>query len=306
MTQMFEKLQKCPNMQNRSREEVYYHCRWLARLGMLTMNRLVDALNEGDRRGLMDACFVGLPGVPDHASEYDGGYYHKEARLLADVAKTHRMLDYKDLLVLRVRVGAAHLPMQNERVIVVHVSKPQDAVDAMSQEFAKHIVDPSMRSRLLSHQKDTEVDRVAHDFLMWADAEYKVQVESLSSKVGVIAAQRLLRVHGIKSRLAGGSVIRILDRLMGAPYSVKKLETFMCNGVAARFGDEDGLFRILDRLMGAPYSVKKLETFMCGGVAARLHEQSFLEALTRLPILNKARAAELCKSFPLAKRARTS
>ena len=45
---------------------------------------------------------------------------------------------------------------------------------------------------------------------------------------------------------------------MGAPYNVKKPETFMCNGVAAKFDDEDGLFRILDRLMGAPYNAKKL------------------------------------------------
>ena len=100
-------------------------------------------------------------------------------------------------------------------------------------------------------------------------------------------------------------LFRILDRLMRAPYGVKKLETFVCNGVAARFDDEDKLFRILDRLMHAPYGVKRLETFMCDGVAARLHNDEFLAALSQLPVLNKSRAATLCRSFPLAKRART-
>ena len=37
----------------------------------------------------------------------------------------------------------------------------------------------------------------------------------------------------------------------------------------ARFGDEEGLFRILDRLISPPYLIKKLETCMCDGVAAR-------------------------------------
>ena len=46
-------------------------------------------------------------------------------------------------------------------------------------------------------------------------------------------------------------------------------DRFMCVGVAARFGDEEGFFRILDRLISPPYSIKKLETFMCSGVASR-------------------------------------
>jgi hypothetical protein len=268
------------------------------------MPTLVNALNEGQKRGRIDACIVGLPGVPDHAYEYDGGYFHTEARVPNDVDKTRRMLQNADLLVLRVRVGAPSLPMEHTRLIVVHVDKSDDAVDAMSRAFAEHVADETVRSSLLCGRDDRkEVDNVAHDFFMWADRQYKTQFEIMTSRFDVDTARRILSVHGIKTHLAGGSVVRILDRLIGAPYNVKKLETFMCNSVAARFADEAGLFRILDRLMGAPYNVKKLETFMCGGVAARFADEAFLVAVSQLPVLNKSRAATLCRSFPL-KRAR--
>eukprot|EP00966_Prymnesium_polylepis_P027895 644946-Prymnesium_polylepis.1 len=56
--------------------------------------------------------------------------------------------------------------------------------------------------------------------------------------------------------------------------------------------------------MGAPYNVNKLETFMCDGVAARLDDEAFLAALLRLTVLNKHRATILCRSFPPLKRAR--
>jgi hypothetical protein len=275
---------KCPNMKNRSREEIYYHCEWLSRLGMLTINNLVDALNEGDQRGAMDACFVGLPGVPDHGSEYDGGYFHTENRIRADIDKTRRMLKHSNLLVCRIRVNAPELPFEDKRLIMVHIKNRCDAVNAMSRRFAEHVTNTTVRSRLLScHHYDHNIDHVAHDFLIWADTEYKSQFEALSLTVGENITKRLLRTNGIKSRLANGSVVRILDRLVGAPYSVKKLETFMCSGVAARFGDEEGLFRILDRLVGAPYSVKKLETFMCSGVAARFgDEEGLFRILDRL------------------------
>ena len=255
-------------MKNRSREEIYYHCEWLSRLGMLTMNNLVDALNEGEKRGAMDACFVGLPGVPDHGSEYDGGYYHNENRIQADIEKTHRMLKNSMLLVCRIRVNAPELPLEDKRLIVVNIKNRRDAVNAISKRFAEHVTNTTVRSKLLScNHYDHNIDRVAHDFLIWADTEYKSQFEALSFTVGETIAKKLLIKSGVKSRLANGSVVRILDRLMGAPYSVKKLETFMC-----------------------------------GGVAARLDNDAFLSALAAMPRLNKSRAALLCRLFPLAKK----
>eukprot|EP00966_Prymnesium_polylepis_P224913 5202070-Prymnesium_polylepis.1 len=205
---------KCPNMNSRSRDEIYYHCEWLSRLGMLTMNNLVDALNEGDKRGAMDACFVDLPGVPDHGSEYDGGYFHTENRIRADIDKTHRMLKNPNLLICRIRVNAPELPLKNERLIVVHINNRCDAVNAMSKRFAEHVTNTTVQSRLLScHHFGHNIDCVARDFLMWPDTEYKFQFEELSINVGATIAQKLLRVNGIKSRLANGSVVRILDRL---------------------------------------------------------------------------------------------
>ena len=220
---------KCPSMHNRSHEEVYYHCEWLSRLGMLSMDRLVNAMNEGDQRGLMDACFVGLPGVPDHGSENDHGYYHDESRLDGDVAKTKRMLSDPNLLVCRVRIAAPPMGMEDPRLVVVHVEKTSNAVNAMCQSFSKHVTDVSIRWRLLHAQKkDTEIDNVAHKFFMWVDSEYKQQFETLSVEFGITTAPKLLRIHGVRSRVANGSVSRILKRLMGAPYNVKNLQTFMC------------------------------------------------------------------------------
>ena len=74
--------------------------------------------------------------------------------------------------------------------------------------------------------------------------------------------------------------------LISSPYSIKKLETFMCNGVAARFGDEEGLFRILDRLISPPYLIKKLETCMCDGVAARFGDEEGLSHILDRLILS--------------------
>ena len=271
------------------------------------MKHIVDALNEGDKRGLMDACFVNLPGVPDHASEYDGGFYHGEQRIPNDIVKTQKMLKHDDLLVCRVRVGTPMLPMEDKRLIMVYTQNPAGAVDAMRTHFIQHVTDTTIRTRLMSsYKRDSNVYKIVHDLFMWGHTEYKSQFESLANHFGTNTAQMLLNVHGIKSRLASGTVVRILDRLVAAPYHIKKLETFMCGGVAARFGDEEGLFRILDRLVAAPYHIKKLETFMCNGVAARFGDEDFLLALTTMPHLNKASAVRLCRSYPLAKRARIS
>ena len=79
-------------------------------------------------------------------------------------------------------------------------------------------------------------------------------------------------------------LFRILDRLISPPYLIKKLETFMCDGVAARFCDEEGLFRILDRLISPPYSIKKLETFMCDSVAARFSDE---EGFFRIMVVHR-------------------
>ena len=304
------------------------------------MNRLVCALNEGDSRGAMDACFVGIPGVPDHGSEYDQGYYHDVHRIEGDVSKTKRMLCHPDLLVCRIRISAPQLQIDDARLIVVHVEKVVDAVDAMSRAFLKYVTDVSVRARLLcQHYDHHAATRVAHDFLMWADSQYKLQIDTLSRVVGISTAQVLICIHGVSTRIANGSVATILDRLMGAPYHVKKLETFMCNGVAARFDDEDGLFHILDRLMGAPYHVKKLqtfmcngvaarfddedglfhildrlmgapyhvkklETFMCNGVAARFDDEEFFKAVAEMPIYSRRRLEIICQKFPLRKRPR--
>ena len=52
------------------------------------------------------------------------------------------------------------------------------------------------------------------------------------------------------ARVCGERLFRILDRLVdpNGPYKVKSLQTFICDGIASKFADEEGLFRILDDL----------------------------------------------------------
>ena len=76
----------------------------------------------------------------------------------------------------------------------------------------------------------------------------------------------------------------------------------MCDGVAARFRDEEGLFRILGRLIAPPYSIKKLDSFMCNSVAARFGDEEFMVALATMPNKTRSHAVVLCRSYPLVKR----
>lgn len=41
------------------------------------------------------------------------------------------------------------------------------------------------------------------------------------------------------------------------------------------------------RLKAAPYHVKKLETFRCDGVVARLNDEMFLDAHRKMPVTNE-------------------
>ena len=61
-------------------------------------------------------------------------------------------------------------------------------------------------------------------------------------------------------------------------YKVNSLQTFVCDGVAARFDDPPALYAILDTLMDT-YKVKSLQTFVCSGVAARFDDPPALYAI---------------------------
>jgi len=293
---------QCPSLKDHSREEVRCTIGWLLRLGEFSMSNLVNAINEGNRRGRMDACFVGLPDVPDHAYEYDGHYYHKEDRLPDDREKTYRMLnDDAELIVLRVRVDAPVLDIEHERLHVVYVEKPDEAVEALSQAFVRYVGNEAVRSRLQNggdHRKD--IDDNAHEFFMWADQEYKKQFKALE-KYGCATAHRILCTDGVKTRLASGSIVQILDKLVEEPYNVKNLETFMCGGIAARFDKADEMFEVLDRLMKKPYNVKKLQTFMCGGIAAKFDKPDemfeVLDKLMKEPYNVKELQTFMCNSI---------
>ena len=288
-------------MDNRSHEEITYHLEWLQRLGCLSLENIVNALNKGDECGMIDACFVDLPGVPNHASEYDGGFFHQKERLNCDIKKTKKMLQHDDWFVCRVRVAAPHLPLQDSRLVVVYVEKPRDAVDAMAAAFFGRVGNAIATSVAKPSSKEA-LANIKHDLYMLADAQYKEQHRLLAELVGDCQSRAMLRVHGISSRLHTGSVVRALDKLRLPPYSVK-LQTFMCGGVAARLDDEASLFLTLDKLRLPPYSVK-LQTFMCDGVAARLDDEAFIREIEFMPKKTRREAIKMCKLHPMKKKQR--
>ena len=46
----------------------------------------------------------------------------------------------------------------------------------------------------------------------------------------------------------GGALFDTLNKLLAPPYNVKSLQTFVCNGVAAKFKDPPALYEVMDRL----------------------------------------------------------
>ena len=102
-------------------------------------------------------------------------------------------------------------------------------------------------------------------------------VDSLVQMLGERNTERIMRVNGIRGRLADGSLESAIPRLQ-AQFSISgdALVTFLSNSVAARLGDES-FWAALARLRGeSGISGDALVSFMGNSVAARLDCSGFM------------------------------
>jgi len=172
------------------------------------MDALVDALNAGDKLGKVDAAFFGLGGVPDHAIEYDDGFWHDTDRIGGDEKKSKKMLAMRSgtMIVCRVRLEAPPLALTDPRLVVAHVPDrhPGRAVAAMAKALAAHpSVSHPLRKRLLAAKgtNDKHAIDLAHTFFLKADKQYKADLDAIATEVGPDNARRILATHGVKTRV---------------------------------------------------------------------------------------------------------
>ena len=107
-------------------------------------------------------------------------------------------------------------------------------------------------------------------------------VQSLADAIGDRNAKRIMRTHGMSSRLDDGSLLTAIPRLREEfGITGDGLVTFMNDGVAARLEDE-AFWAGLTRLGELGITGDKLVTFMSNSVAARLDNHDFMDGLSSL------------------------
>ena len=282
---------RLPSMTQRSRAEVTCLAHLLKAIrGKCTLEMLYEAMRLGDQMFKTDG--VIKCANQTIAYEYDEGTFHRTTDIPRDVRKTEKLLAHDpDLRVLRIRIDAPPLPdhiLSNPRVIVVNVESRNVMTIVAAAAFALKDLLPDPFSKRLTNlgekpSRSKSVDSVVHACFMRLDSAYKSELDTVKALVGDEAiARRVLSAHGVKSRLASGSIADGIRRLHAMGIRGKKLATLLSDSVAARLG-EDVFWAGLVRLRGEfGITSNMLPTFLSGSVAARLGEDVFWAGLVRL------------------------
>tara|TARA_B110001450_G_scaffold253714_1_gene277681 strand:+ start:1027 stop:1605 length:579 start_codon:yes stop_codon:yes gene_type:complete len=110
-----------------------------SRAQTLTLANFSNVLCRGDDVGKVDVVFDELKII----CEWDGGYYHTEEKIDADIKQTNRILDdpeYVDYVVVRMRAGAPRIPELDAHSRCIMVYMPTNvAMKAALQQFAAHV-----------------------------------------------------------------------------------------------------------------------------------------------------------------------
>jgi uncharacterized protein YlaI len=284
---------RAPNMAQRSLDEV----RSVAHL-VEAVARFGGGGTHG--RGLADVIFDGLclgddlqqldwatrEVLPDSRLlmfEYDGGYWHGEARLEGDLAKSQRLLDANpEAVLVRLRTaGAPPFPLERlsdddrARTLVVHsdartvAEQTQCAARALAARWL-----PAAPTAAAAPPVGgaVVVEQALGDVLARADATFAHNRRALAALVGEDRLVPLLRTHGVLGRLA--PLRTFLEWLRDQwKLDAKQLTTFMCDSIAAKVGtpEEARLRAFLEWLRDQwKLDAKQLSTFMCNGVAAKV------------------------------------
>jgi hypothetical protein len=253
----------------------------------LTADALARWLNAGKAARLTDVRFDLDAVGKDLLFEYDHPYTHGEDDVERDVDKTRRLLAaYPNAIVMRVRVDTVPLPpFDDPRAVVVEVKTQTTslAMPSVAKALAAH-VPVSYKARLEAltpRKKHAEIDAVVHALLLKIDAGYGGAVARLRPLLegDEAAIVRLMRIHGLTQRY--DNLVEFVRRVRAPPYNVTRVDTFLCDGLAARLDDVEGVFAVLDRLMGPEFGIKSLQTFVSGGVAAKFGDPEALYTILR-------------------------
>ena len=216
--------------------EVVFGAYVLDALGCLSKQALIDALREGDR--LCRSDLVLTVGPKRVVLEYDGGYWHTADRVACDVRKSLKVIANDDsILLVRLRVGGApplpalaHVPQC--LVVSSDETRPERLMRPLFDSLEPRL---ALRLRRVGCQVRPEAEKVAHLVLMQVNREYAAGVQRMVAFVGEKNVARVLRIHGIQSRLASNAFWGGIERLRRDwAFDKADLVTFKCDSVAKR------------------------------------------------------------------------
>ena len=289
-------------MPTRSREEIYFGAYLLHALGLqCTVSSLLSVLERGARCGLWDICVV-APDIELYV-DYDGGYYHGDARVSSDCQKTlNKLIECPNCLVVRIRVLAPPVVVPSKRCVIVQSSATNawlrvlDVTRAISHMvpavYAKHI-------KKFEARKIISVDNTASDVCAKLAFSFRQHVAALSALVGPENTMKLKYVSGIHALICTGKLASCVQKYRAFFHmSTSQVVRFICGGVAARIQDLEFIHAVSVLQLQLDLDAEQLVTFMCDGIAARVADTGFVDVVvdfkTNVAMTSDQNSRRLC------------
>jgi len=249
-----------------SRQEFSFAAYMLQGLELsVSAKTILEAVREGHRRGGVDVAIV-LPDGPVVLAEWDGGYWHGDARLQEDVRKTQRMLEVPNAVAVRVRcVKAAAFPDIKGAVVVREARNPAKAVQSLAGLLAAHVpAAAAAAARLKQHATGMTVPLVEDAVnSAWGsiDPEYNKLREDLQTFAGSKdLAERLLSHGAVRTR--PDAVLDVGVRLCGEEANMRMVDVVrMRPGFWALCDRPDVAMGFVADLLAMGISAHRLATF---------------------------------------------
>ena len=239
----------------------------------LEVSKIIEAFEVGHAFDMFDMCFY-----LNHLRvliDYDGGYYHPQERLVRDRQKCLDALsENPNSIVIRVRIKAIPLKIDDDRVLVVEVNtdRIETAVYQVAQLLFRRVPDPWRHNLCKIHdQKRPVCDDCYVDVLKTIDRTFQQEIRILESILASPQVTKLVDTSGMKTGLRFGKISFHIKKLHTRGIRGDKLVTFMCGGVASALVKSPVAFcKGIKTLDAGGVRGDKLVTFMCNGVASAL------------------------------------